>query len=81
MTNSYSSVSCSPEWSASRFVEGMFAVGGLGGATLPWLVGLASNRFGNLMADLWIPVLSAFAMCGLRIGSGGVAGPGEPVLK
>ena len=48
--------------SASRFVGGMFALAGLGGATLPWLVGLTSHRFGSLRMGLWIPALSAFVM-------------------
>jgi len=48
--------------SASRFVGAMFALAGLGGATLPWLVGFTSHRFGSLRVGLWIPLLSAFAM-------------------
>jgi len=48
--------------SASRFVGGMFALAGLGGATLPWLVGFTSHRLGSLRMGLWIPALSAFVM-------------------
>ncbi|MHB8412929.1 MAG: MFS transporter [Candidatus Acidiferrales bacterium] len=48
--------------SASRFVGGMFALAGLGGATLPWLVGFTSHQFGSLRMGLWIPALSAFVM-------------------
>jgi len=40
----------------------MFAPAGLRGATLPWLVGFTSHRFGSLRVGLWIPALSAFAM-------------------
>lgn len=48
--------------SASRFVGGMFALGGLGGATLPWLVGFVSHHFDNLRSGLWIPVVGSLAM-------------------
>lgn len=47
---------------ASRFVGPMFALGGLGGATLPWLIGFVSHRLGGLREGLWIPVLSALVM-------------------
>jgi MFS transporter, FHS family, glucose/mannose:H+ symporter len=54
--------------SASRFVGGMFALGGLGGATLPWLVGFSSNHFNNLRTGLWIPLLGTLAMLILYLG-------------
>ncbi len=47
---------------ASRFVGPMFALGGLGGATLPWLVGFASDNLGGLREGLWIPVLCSLVM-------------------
>lgn len=55
------------EGSASRFVGGMFALGGLGGATLPWLVGYVSNKFGNLRAGLWVPVAGCVILLALYL--------------
>jgi MFS transporter, FHS family, glucose/mannose:H+ symporter len=55
------------EGSASRFVGGMFALGGLGGATLPWLVGYVSNKFGNLRAGLWVPVAACAVLLALYL--------------
>ncbi len=52
------------QW-ASRFVGSMFALGGLGGATLPWLIGVASSGFGGLRGALSIPVVSALVMFAL----------------
>ena len=52
------------QW-ASRFVGSMFALGGLGGATLPWLIGLASSRLASLRDALSIPVASALIMFAL----------------
>jgi fucose permease len=47
---------------AARIAGGMFAVAGLGGATLPWLVGALSTRFDSLRAGLVIPLLGSVAM-------------------
>ncbi|HEV2314616.1 MAG TPA: MFS transporter [Candidatus Acidoferrales bacterium] len=55
------------EGSASRFVGAMFALGGLGGATLPWLVGYVSNKFGNLRAGLWVPVAGCVILLALYL--------------
>ena len=49
----------------------MFALGGLGGATLPWLVGFLSTHFGSLKAGLVVPLLGCLTMiamhsCNLR---------------
>jgi FHS family glucose/mannose:H+ symporter-like MFS transporter len=52
---------------ASRFVGPMFALGGLGGATLPWLIGFVSDRFGGLREGLWIPVLCSLVMFALYL--------------
>ena len=41
-------------------------VGGLGGATLPWLVGFLSTRFGSLKAGLVVPLLGSLAMIALH---------------
>lgn len=53
--------------SASRFAGGMFALGGLGGATLPWVVGYVSNRTGSLRAGLWVPVVGCVALLALYL--------------
>lgn len=50
---------------ASRYVGGMFALGGLGGATLPWLIGHASSRLGSLRVALTIPLAAALLMFAL----------------
>jgi FHS family glucose/mannose:H+ symporter-like MFS transporter len=47
---------------ASRIAGGMFAVAGLGGATIPWLVGAVSTRFDSLRAGLSIPLFGSVAM-------------------
>jgi FHS family glucose/mannose:H+ symporter-like MFS transporter len=52
------------QW-ASRYVGSMFALGGLGGATLPWLIGHASSRFGSLREALTIPLAAALMMLAL----------------
>jgi fucose permease len=43
----------------------MFALAGMGGATLPWLVGLISTKTGSLRAGLLIPITGCIAMFGL----------------
>jgi fucose permease len=48
--------------SARRLGGIMFTLGGLGGATMPWLVGLESTRRGSLQQGLVIPLLSLVAM-------------------
>jgi fucose permease len=48
--------------SARRLGGVMFTLGGLGGATMPWLVGLESTRRGSLQEGLVIPLLSLVAM-------------------
>lgn len=62
---------------ASRYVGPMFALGGLGGATLPWLVGFASEHLGGLRAGLWIPVLCALVMFGLYLSRSLLRSPDE----
>lgn len=53
--------------SAIRFMAGMFALAGLGGATLPWMVGILSNRSGSLQTGILVPVVSIIAMLALYI--------------
>jgi fucose permease len=44
----------------------MFALAGLGGATMPWLVGAVSTRFGSLQAGLIVPLLGTGALAWLH---------------
>ena len=48
--------------SARRLGGVMFTLAGLGGATVPWLVGLELTRTGSLQEGLVIPLLSLVAM-------------------
>jgi MFS transporter, FHS family, glucose/mannose:H+ symporter len=48
-----------------RFGGAMFALAGLGGATLPWLVGWFSTQTGNLKAGLVVPFLGSAIMLAL----------------
>ncbi len=60
----------------------MFALSGMGGATLPWVVGMTSTRTGSLRAGLLIPLAGCIAMFGLTAmmiePAFREAGPGEP---
>jgi fucose permease len=53
---------------ATRVAGGMFALAGLGGATLPWLVGFLSNRYDSLRAGLAVPLLASLVMLALHFG-------------
>jgi MFS transporter, FHS family, glucose/mannose:H+ symporter len=49
----------------ARHIAGaMFAFGGLGGATIPWLVGALSTRCGNLRVGLLVPLAGCAIMLG-----------------
>lgn len=51
---------------AARRVAGfMFALANLGGASLPWLVGVLSTRFGGLRTGLAAPLLACLVMVAL----------------
>ena len=52
---------------ASRIGGVMFALSSLGGATVPWLVGALSSRFGSLRVGLTVPLLGSLAMLFLYI--------------
>jgi FHS family glucose/mannose:H+ symporter-like MFS transporter len=53
---------------AARQIGGiMFAMAGLGGATIPWLVGLISTRVGSLRVGLFVPLLACLAMLSLLV--------------
>ena len=59
------SVSLFPRWFAesSRRASGaVFASGNLGGAVLPWLVGVVSTHSGSLRLALFVPLVSVAAM-------------------
>src|SRR5256885_1290652 len=47
---------------ASRIGGMMFALSSLGGATVPWLVGALSSRFGSLRVGLTVPLLGSITM-------------------
>jgi MFS transporter, FHS family, glucose/mannose:H+ symporter len=50
-----------------RFGGVMFALAGLGGATLPWLVGLFSSQTGNLKTGLIVPLIGSVIMLALYV--------------
>jgi MFS transporter, FHS family, glucose/mannose:H+ symporter len=51
---------------ASRMAGPMFALAGLGGAALPWLVGFLSSQFGSLGVGLVVPLLATLIMAALE---------------
>jgi FHS family glucose/mannose:H+ symporter-like MFS transporter len=53
----------------------MFALAGLGGATMPWLVGLMSTATGSLRTGLLLPLAGCVAMFGL------IASMREPIFR
>jgi FHS family glucose/mannose:H+ symporter-like MFS transporter len=50
----------------------LFAIAGLGGATLPWMVGTLSTRFGGLKVGLLVPLLGSVGMLALYLAHGSV---------
>jgi FHS family glucose/mannose:H+ symporter-like MFS transporter len=56
----------------------MFALGNVGGATLPWLVGYCSTQFSSLKAGLVVPLITGVVLLGLYLNDWRVAeaGPG-----
>lgn len=51
---------------ASRAAGPMFALGSLGGAILPWLVGLIATRSGSLRLALVVPLVATLIMLALH---------------
>ncbi len=52
----------------ARRVGGIFfALGALGGATMPWLVGFISTRAGSLLVGLLVPLAGCFVMAGMLV--------------
>jgi len=64
---------------ASRVGSVMFTLSNLGGASLPWVVGVASNRFGTLKAGLVVPIMGGAAMILLFLRDWKPASPERPV--
>jgi FHS family glucose/mannose:H+ symporter-like MFS transporter len=52
--------------SASKVAGPIFALAGLGGATLPWAVGSLSNHFGSLRIGLVAPLFASLVMISLE---------------
>lgn len=52
-----------------RIAGVMFALAGLGGATLPWSVGMISTAYGSLQAALVIPWIAGVLLFSLHAGS------------
>ncbi|HVF90431.1 MAG TPA: MFS transporter [Blastocatellia bacterium] len=53
--------------SASRAAGVVFTLAGLGGAIIPWLVGIVSISFGSLRLGLAVALLSGLAMAALQL--------------
>jgi fucose permease len=53
---------------AARRSSPAFALAGLGGATLPWLVGVVSTAFDSLRVGLAVPFVASLAMVALHLG-------------
>ncbi len=55
------------EGAASRAAGPTFAAAGLGGAIVPWLVGMLSTRFDSLRTGLMVPLFGCLAMLALCV--------------
>ena len=62
---------------ASQLTGFVFVLGGMGGALIPWLVGLTSARFGDLRIGLLIPLFCVASMIVLQIVIIRVLAPGQ----
>ena len=51
---------------APQLMGPLFAMGGLGGATLPWVVGLTSTRTGSLQSGLVVPLVALAGIMALH---------------
>ncbi len=51
---------------APHLMGPLFAMGGLGGATLPWVVGLTSTRTGSLQSGLVVPLVALAGIMALH---------------
>jgi fucose permease len=52
---------------STRVGSSMFFMSNIGGALLPWTVGISSNHFGTLKAGLAVPLIGCAAMFGLYL--------------
>ena len=52
---------------SSRVGSLMFTMSNIGGAFMPWMVGVSSNHFGTLKAGLAVPLVGCAAMYGLYL--------------
>ncbi len=52
---------------AARLAGFVFVLASLGGGTMPWVVGLASDRFGDLRMGMIVPLLGGISMIALQI--------------
>ena len=52
---------------APRLMGPLFAMGGLGGATLPWMVGMTSTATGSLQAGLAVPLAAILGILALLV--------------
>jgi fucose permease len=52
---------------AARLTGFVFVLASLGGATMPWAVGLASSQFGDLRTAMVVPLLGAVSMIALQV--------------
>jgi len=59
----------SKEFGSARIGSFMFVLSNIGGGILPWVVGVASTRFGTLKAGLLVPFLGCAAMFALYLGT------------
>jgi fucose permease len=67
------SVSLFPRWfreNAGRASGPVFAGGNMGGAILPWLVGVISTQFGSLRSGFFVPVAAVLLMLAFYIAEG-----------
>ena len=67
------SVSLFPRWfrdSAARVSGAVFSGGNMGGAVLPWAVGVVSTRFGSLRLGFFVPVSAVLLLLGFYISQG-----------
>jgi fucose permease len=67
------SVSQLPRWfgeSAAGSSSPVFASGNIGGAVLPWLVGVISTHTGSLRSGFVVPLLGVGAMLAFYVGYG-----------
>jgi len=53
----------------------MFVLSNIGGGLLPWIVGIASTRFGSVRAGLYVPLLGSLLMYGFYLRNWSASNP------